>query len=255
MAFPNLPGKHALPALFQPHEAPHHALRKQAGLPAGVVIMYSARLKREVLERHESRRIEGFFGECHLVKVEGGQVGLLSGFGIGGPAAASVLEEAIAAGARRVISIGGAGGLRASQVPGDLVVCDRAVRDEGVSHHYLAPARYVRPDEELTARLIEALKERGRQVQVGGSWTTDAIYRETRQEMLTYRDEGVLTVEMEAASLAAVAQYRGVAFATGLVVMDSLAEESWEPKGLADAAAFGALNDLFDAAAAVLAGG
>ncbi|GHH85103.1 hypothetical protein GCM10018793_51780 [Streptomyces sulfonofaciens] len=255
MTFPNLPGKHALPALFQPHEAPRHALRKQTALPSGVVMVYSARLRDEVLERHTSRRIEGFFGDYHLVDVAGGQVGLLSGFGIGGPAAACVLEEAIASGAVRAISIGGAGGLRVGQAPGDLVVCDRAVRDEGVSHHYLAPARYVRPDEELTARLIEALKERGRQVQVGGTWTTDAIYRETRQEVLAYREEGVLTVEMEAASLAAVARYRGVSFATGVAVMDSLAEESWAPEGLVAAAAFAALNALFDAAAAVLVAG
>ncbi|OAH12491.1 uridine phosphorylase [Streptomyces jeddahensis] len=187
--------------------------------------------------------------------VAGRHVGLLSGFGIGGPAAASIAEEAIAAGARRVVSIGGAGGLCIGQVPGDVVVCDRAVRDEGVSHHYLQSERYVRPDMELTSRLIDAVKERGRRVQVGGTWTTDAVYRETREEVLSYRDEGVLTVEMEAASLAAVAQYRGVAFATGLVVMDSLAEESWEPKGLADAASYKALNDLFDAAVAVLAVG
>ncbi|MER5918026.1 nucleoside phosphorylase [Streptomyces sp. NPDC001982] len=253
MTFPNYPGKHALPALFQPHETLRQAVRQQA-VPEAVVMMYSARLRREVLQRYASQRFEAFFGEFHVVDVAGKQVGLLSGFGIGGPAAASVLEEAIAAGARCVVSIGGAGGLCVGQVPGDVVVCDRAVRDEGVSHHYLGPERYVQPDEELTARLIDTLKRRGRQVQVGGSWTTDAVYRETRQEVLAYRDEGVLTVEMEAASLAAVAQYRGIAFATGLVVMDSLAAETWEPKGLADAAAFDALNDLFDAAAAVLVG-
>ncbi|MGW1024865.1 nucleoside phosphorylase [Streptomyces sp. NPDC002577] len=254
MGFPNFPGKHALPALFQPHDTLRHSLRRQV-VPEGVVMMYSTSLQREVLERYESQRVEAFFGDFHVVEVAGTQVGLLSRFGIGGPAAASVLEEAIAAGARRVVSIGGAGGLCVGQVPGDLVVCDRAVRDEGVSHHYLESQRYVRPDMELTTRLIDALKERGRRVQIGGTWTTDAIYRETREEVLSYRDEGVLTVEMEAASLAAVAQYRGIAFATGVVVMDSLAEESWEPQGLKDAAAHKALNDLFDAAAAVLAVG
>ena len=254
MAFPNYPDKHALPALFQPHDTLRHTLRKQV-VPDAVVMMYSARLQREVLERYESQRYEAFFGEFHLVDVAGEQVGLLSGFGIGGPAAASILEEAIAAGARRVVSIGGAGGLCIGQVPGDVVVCDRAVRDEGVSHHYLEAEHYVRPDEKLTTRLIDTLKKRGRQVQVGGSWTTDAVYRETRQEVMSYRDEGVLTVEMEAASLAAVAQYRGIAFATGVVIMDLLAAEAWEPKGLTDATAFEALNDLFDAAAASLVGG
>jgi hypothetical protein len=55
-----------------------------------------------------------------------------------------------------------------------------------------------------------------------------------------------------AASLAAVALHRGVAFATAFAVMDSLAEDSWRPEGLGHPDAVTALNILFDAAAPVL---
>jgi uridine phosphorylase len=111
----------------------------------------------------------------------------------------------------------------------------------------------VRPDAGLTGRLRAALAARlpGGPA-VGATWTTDAPYRESREEVRRYRAEGVLTVEMEAASLAAVARHRGVAFATAFAVMDSVAEAEWRPEGLRHGDAFAALNLVFDAAAEAL---
>lgn len=254
MPLPNFPGKHSLTALFGPADLLRHAGRPGPALPAGAVLVYSPTLLRQVIDRHETtaRRVAPM-QEVHEVRVPGGTLALAGGFGIGGPAAAAVLEELICSGVREVVSIGGAGGLQPTLAIGDVVVCDAAVRDEGVSYHYLPPdGRYVRPDEGLTARLLREVNARVESVVVGRSWTTDAPYRETRQEVLHYRAEGVLTVEMEAASLAAVARYRGVGFATAFAVMDSLAEDTWRPDGLGHRDALAALNVLFDAAAATL---
>jgi uridine phosphorylase len=71
----------------------------------------------------------------------GGRVGLIGRFGIGAPAATAVLEQLAALGTTAMISVGTAGSLQRDLVPGDLVLCEAAVRDEGVSHHYLPPAR------------------------------------------------------------------------------------------------------------------
>jgi uridine phosphorylase len=71
-------------------------------------------------------------------------IALAGGFGIGAPAAATVLEELIALGAREFISIGEAGCLQPRCAFGEAVVCTGAIRDEGVSHHY-APAEKFRP--------------------------------------------------------------------------------------------------------------
>lgn len=220
------------------------------------MLFYGARLMRGVLDRYVEVSRTGKFGtkEYHELAMPAGSIALVGDFGIGGPAAASIMEEIISAGARRVISIGGAGGLQVSQAIGDVVVCDRAVRDEGVSYHYLPPdGKFVPTSPRLTARLLEALKRRtGVKVAVGGTWTTDAPYRETREEVVQYRGEGVLTVEMEAASLAAVALHRGVEFATAFAVMDSLAEEAWRPEGFGHADVYTALNLVFDAATEAL---
>ncbi|HNF95125.1 MAG TPA: hypothetical protein PLQ75_10795, partial [Anaerolineales bacterium] len=67
----------------------------------------------------------------------------------------------------------------------------------------------------------------------GATWTTDAPYRETREEIQQYQAEGVQVVEMEIASLFAVAQVRGVEAAAMVVVADMLANLEWEmPKDM-----------------------
>jgi purine-nucleoside phosphorylase len=60
------------------------------------------------------------------------------------------------------------------------------------------------------------------------TWTLDAIYRETLEEALAYREEGVVTVEMEAAALFTIAEVRGVEIASLFTVSDHLlAASEW----------------------------
>jgi purine-nucleoside phosphorylase len=59
-------------------------------------------------------------------------------------------------------------------------------------------------------------------VSAGSSWTIDTPYRETRKEVQMYREEGVLTVEMEASALFSVARASGVEAAVLFTVSDSL---------------------------------
>jgi len=108
------------------------------------------------------------------------------------------------------------------------VVVDRAVRDEGTSHHYLSDERYADATGSLVGGLAAALADRGIARRVGLSWTTDAIFRETTAELEHYRSEGVLTVEMEAAAVFAVASYRGADAVAVLSVFDRLLGDRWE---------------------------
>ena len=55
------------------------------------------------------------------------------------------MEELVALGCRRFVSIGTAGSLQPDLAVGDLLVCDRAIRDEGTSYHYQPAARYSYP--------------------------------------------------------------------------------------------------------------
>jgi uridine phosphorylase len=78
----------------------------------------------------------------------------------------------------------------------------------------------------------------------GWTWTTDAPYRETAEEIEEYRRRGVLTVEMEAAALFAVACARNVRLASA-VVLDAVFGEPINIPTMDSATAFGKLYDLF----------
>jgi purine-nucleoside phosphorylase len=66
------------------------------------------------------------------------------------------------------------------------------------------------------------------------TWTTDGIYRETRARMSRRRDEGCTAVEMEAAALFAVAQFRNVTLGQILYGGDNLDASQWDSRGWQD---------------------
>lgn len=258
MPFPNFAGKHAYDAFFTPHDI--FAYLRRTGrmptfdVPSGVIFCYQNAVMRHVLETEGVEHVPLFGpGGIHLLRGTGGRVAVCGGFGIGAPAVATILEQFVALGTRRFVSIGTAGGLQRSCRIGDLIVCDAAVRDEGVSHHYLEGAELAHPSASLTDELKRALDGLGAPYAVGPSWTIDAPFRETVEEARHYQATGVMTVEMEAAALFAVAQFRGVDLAAAFVVSDSLAELVWDPQFDAELTT-GGLHTLYRAARATLAG-
>jgi hypothetical protein len=109
--------------------------------------------------------------------------------GVGAPIAAGLLEEAIAFGCRKFIACGGCGVLEPEIAVGHVIVVTEAVRDEGVSYHYLPPGREVSADERGVHALVKELDERGVPYRLGKTWTTDAPYRETVKKIARRRDE------------------------------------------------------------------
>lgn len=66
----------------------------------------------------------------------------------------------------------------------------------------------------------------------GPTWTHEALYRETAREVELCQKEGILTVDMEAAALFAVAAYHKVEIASLFTISDSLADFVWKPQSL-----------------------
>jgi uridine phosphorylase len=146
---------------------------------------------------------------------------------VGAPMSAAILESLIAIGCRKFIACGGAGVLVPKVVLGHLVVPTSAVRDEGTSYHYLPASREVAPTPRALAAIESVLKANGHDYLLGKTWTTDALYRETRAKVERRKREGCLTVEMEAAAFFAVAKFRGVEFGQILYAGDDLSGE-WD---------------------------
>ena len=146
---------------------------------------------------------------------------------VGAPMGAAVLEKLIAIGCRKFIACGGAGVLVPKVVLGHLVVPTSAIRDEGTSYHYLPAGREVAPSPRALKAIESVLKANGHDYLLGKTWTTDALYRETRAKVEHRKREGCLTVEMEAAAFFAVAKFRGVEFGQILYAGDDLSGE-WD---------------------------
>jgi len=167
--------------------------------------------------------------------------------GVGGPLAGGLLEEAVAMGCRTFVVCGGAGALRPDLTVGQLVVVASSLRDEGTSHHYLPAARYIDADPAARAVLEQVLVEKDVPFVSGRTWTTDAPYRETPDKIASRRAEDCITVEMEAAALAAVARFREVPLAQVVYCGDDLSGETWDDRSWQTR--FEVRENLFDLAA------
>lgn len=197
MTFPNDPDKYQRDAALTAADVLAYRARlgrlPHISPPSGVILCLQKGLpqRRRVRWRHPYRRAGKLMGDLLLLKKTGGQVAVLTNIGIGAPSIAALAEELIAFGVQRLVSISWAGGLQPGLQPGDIVVCDQAIRDEGTSHHYLPPAKYIQAGAQLAQRLAEALTRAGRPFTTGATWTTDAPYRETKEEIARYQREGV----------------------------------------------------------------
>jgi uridine phosphorylase len=165
-----------------------------------------------------------------------GEVGIIDR-AVGAPFAVLVAEQLFASGCRLLVSVTSAGQINPVAPTPYFVLIDRAVRDEGTSYHYLAPATFAdAPDAELLARVEDRVRALpGLALHRGATWTTDAPYRETEAAIARARDLGVLAVEMEAAALYAFSAATGHPVVCFAHVTNSMAQAEGDfEKGEAD---------------------
>lgn len=149
---------------------------------------------------------------------------------VGAPLAAAILETLVALGCKKFIVCGGAGVLNKKMWVGHVVVPASAIRDEGTSYHYLSPNRLAKPNTQSMRSIITTLEKYDIPYKIAKTWTTDGVYRETPSAIRKRKAEGCLTVEMEAAALFAVAQYRKVQLAQLLYCGDDVSGAKWNAR-------------------------
>jgi uridine phosphorylase len=227
MTYPILEYDPAPEALIEPSK-----IIRARDLPQHCVICFFKEVIDKVIAEHDAKAVVENKWEdgLHCIYEISYQNQRLAFFhpSVGAPASAGLLEEAIAFGCRKFMACGGCGVLEKDIAVGHLIVVSGAVRDEGVSYHYLPPAREVNANESAVQALTKTLDQREIPYRVGKTWTTDAPYRETPNKIARRRAEGCLTVEMESAALIAVAQFRNVIFGQALYGGDDLSGVEWD---------------------------
>ena len=165
-----------------------------------------------------------YLGECGANRVS------LVGPLIGAPYAVMLLDTLVAWGVKQFLFLGWCGSITKQVSIGDVVVPDRAFIDEGTSIHYRETgAVAMRPESDLAHRVVTVLSREGIECHTGAVWTTDAIYRETREQVCRFQDEGALAVEMEMSALFSAARFREVDICGVLVTSDLLCDLQWRP--------------------------
>jgi len=177
--------------------------------------------------------------DLYVFRLGSATVGIVA-CAVGAPYAVLIAEELFACGCRHLISLTSAGQIVPAGPPPYFVVIDRAVRDEGTSYHYAAPAEFAHADADLVVTAVAALRRAGLRIEVGASWTTDAPFRETTAAIAAARAKGVLAVEMEAAALYTFARARRasvlcLAHVTNTMGQAELDFEKGESDGTSDA--------------------
>jgi len=229
--YPIFPGKHKLTPLLSAEDMiefrrRHGGLGNLAAPRSAVLCLYKGAMSRFAW-KYPSRRVKGFLGDVYLLKRTNGRVAVLGNFGIGAPGITSLADEMMAWGVKHLVILSLAGALQPDLAPSSIVIADRAIRDEGTSYHYLAPARDVHASPRLASAIGSSLAKHGLSSTTGAVWSTDAPYRETREEAELFQREGVKVVDMESAGLFAAAQVRGREAASVFVIGDSLAGPRW----------------------------
>jgi uridine phosphorylase len=178
-------------------------------IPDRAVLCFFQDVIAKAVDEFDGREIDEVRSEIGLVpvyelNVEGSRLALVHP-GVEAPLAAGFLEELIARGVTRVIACGGAGVLVPEIALGQVIV--------------------------PTAAIVATLQRHGIPHVTGRTWTTDALYRETREKAARRVAEGCLTVEMEAAAFFAVARFRGITFGQLLHAGDDLSGDVWNSRG------------------------
>lgn len=201
------------PSVFTPANLLREA-RRQKAIPTGKVPQICVLDPDGDLWRHlrdsgakRSTHWACYHTELYELTLEREIIGVL-GCAVGAPFAVLVAEELFASGCEFLISVTSAGQIVPAGKTPYFVFIDRALRDEGTSYHYLPPARYARCPEPALA-IARAAMKRLDNAKLGGSWTTDAPFRETEEAIAVARSEGLYAVEMEAAALYALAEVKG----------------------------------------------
>jgi uridine phosphorylase len=256
VAFPNHQDKYNSKPLFSPEDLHDYRNASNIGygfrVPEHIILCYAPTLMDYAAETYSVSAHKISLGDLYIFNDTSGSVGLMGNFGFGAPVAVTLSEVLIAMGVKRIINTGVAGTLQKHVDIGDIVVCDKAIRDEGTSYHYMKPDIYAYPHAGLTKKIIETLDRNRMKYFTGPSWTTDAPYRETVAEVSRYQAEGVLTVEMETSALFALGNHRNIEVSAIFTISDSLADLEWRPEFHSDKTLKG-LETIFEVSLNTLA--
>ncbi|MCF7869898.1 MAG: hypothetical protein K9M01_02130, partial [Candidatus Omnitrophica bacterium] len=111
------------------------------------------------------------------------------------PDSAFVTELLAVGGVETFIRLGSCGALREDIGIGDYILVDQAIRGDGATKYYVDDDFVPKADKE-TNLVIKKVASENYSVHQGPVWTTDALFKETKEIVNSYIKKGAIGVDM-----------------------------------------------------------
>ncbi len=137
------------------------------------------------------------------------------------PDSAFITELLAVGGIETLIRLGSCGALREDIGVGDYILVDKAIRGDGVTKYYVEDGFTPKASKEVSSA-IEAALSGGSAVHKGPVWTTDALFKETKDIVNSYIEKGAIGVDMVTSPFLTLANLYDKKTAAILSVSDNL---------------------------------
>ncbi len=215
---------------------PSDFVKKIDGMPEIGIACYSHVLFNEIVTKYHGEEIGSLnytdmLKKIYKISYNNKQYAIFM-MSVGAPAAATCIEDIHAMGCNKFIVFGNCGVLDKNIEDLAIIIPTNAIRDEGLSSHYLEYNKTIKLNEKYGSLLKDILNQKNYSYIEGTTWTTDAFYRETKDKVADMKSLGAICVEMEAAALQAVCDFRNIDLITFFYAADNLDSDYWDKRSL-----------------------
>lgn len=197
------------------------------------IVTFSYIIEKYVLENYACKQIAYFksvtgITPVYQIEYKGKKFAFYKTY-VGAPACVGTIEDSLEElKTNKYIIFGGAGCLNKEIAHGKVMIPTEAYRDEGTSYHYAPASDYIKvKNADIVA---DFMKENNIPYIKGKTWTTDAFFRETRNNFQKHKDDGCISVEMECSALQAVCNFRSLNLYMFFTSGDLLDAPEWDKR-------------------------
>ena len=216
---------------------PENIHKPIANMPKTCVSFFSKSLMNLVLENYKPEIITNEISNAttvfpvYKITINGTDLAIFQS-AVGAPACVSNAEELISLGVKNILTVGCCGCLTSDIEEYSIIIPTSAIRDEGTSYHYARPSNETTLNPDIVTAIEDILISHSINYKKGKTWTTDAIFRETKKKASDRIKQGAITVDMECSAMNILCQFRGVNYGQIFYGIDNLSGEEYDPRSL-----------------------
>lgn len=197
------------------------------------ILTFSNKIEEYVLNNYECKEIARFkfaTGETPIYQInyKNKKIAFYKTY-VGAPACVGTIEDTISKiNTKKFVVFWGAGCLNKEIAHGKIMIPTEAYRDEGTSYHYAPASDYIGIKNYKTVEKF--MREKNIPYILGKTWTIDSFYRETKNNFQKHKEDGCISVEMEASAIQAMCDFRKLDYYTFFSSGDLLDASKWDER-------------------------